>query len=72
MHSILLRLAALLVVVGLARAGDDCLSGSSCNNECPLAKQANARLADGREAVTSSKLVRAAIVRAVFANMEAL
>ena len=50
----------------------DCLSGSSCNNQCPLAQQANERLSDGREGFQTSKLVRAEIVRRVLVNLEAL
>jgi hypothetical protein len=65
-------LAALALFAAAAFAGDRALTGSTCCNECPLAKQANGRLADGREAFSASKLVRAEMVRAVFANMEAL
>jgi hypothetical protein len=71
MTSFFRRLVLILSLAALARAGD-CLSGSSCVNECPLAKQANARLADGREALATSKLVRADYVRRVLVNMEAL
>ncbi len=71
MKTILTRLAALMVLAATIHAGD-CLSGSSCCNECPLAKQANARLSDGREGLMTSKVVRAEIVRRVFVNLEAL
>jgi hypothetical protein len=71
MKKILTRLAALVALAAMVHAGD-CLSGSSCCNECPLAKQANARLSDGREGFVTSKLVRAEIVRRVFVNLEAL
>jgi len=71
MKKTLTRLAALVALAATVYAGD-CLSGSSCCNECPLAKQANARLSDGREGFATSKLVRAEIVRRVFVNLEAL
>jgi hypothetical protein len=71
MQGFLTRLAVLIVLAALAHGGD-CLSGSSCVNECPLAHQANGRLADGRESFTTSKTVRADYVRRVFVNMEAL
>lgn len=71
MQKILTRLAVLVLTAAVAYAGD-CLSGSSCCNECPLAKQANARLSDGREGLLLSGIVRAEIVRRVFVNMEAL
>jgi hypothetical protein len=71
MHGFFTRLAVLVLMAALANAGD-CLSGSSCCNQCPLAHQANARLSDGHEALASSKLVRADIVRRVLDNMEAL
>lgn len=71
MQTILTRLAVLVLTAAVAHAGD-CLSGSSCGNECPLAKQANARLSDGREGFATSGMVRAEIVRRVFVNMEAL
>jgi hypothetical protein len=67
----LIRIAVLVLTAALAYAGD-CLSGSSCCNQCPLAQQANARLADGREALATSKVVRAEMVRRVLVNMEAL
>ena len=71
MKKILTRLAALALLASAVHAGD-CLSGSSCNNQCPLAQQANARLSDGREGFQTSKLVRAEIVRRVLVNLEAL
>lgn len=71
MHGFFMRLAVLVITAALAHAGD-CLSGSSCCNQCPLAKQANARLSDGREGVATSKVVRAEFVRLVLHNMEAL
>jgi hypothetical protein len=71
MQGFLARLAILVLTAALAHAGD-CLSGSSCSNECPLAKQANVRLADGRESFTTSKLVRADYVRRVLVNLEVL
>jgi hypothetical protein len=71
MQKILTRLAVLVLTAAVAFAGD-CLSGSSCCNQCPLAKQANARLSDGREGLLTSGIVRAEIARRVFLNMEAL
>jgi hypothetical protein len=71
MQKMLTRLAVLVLTAAVAFAGD-CLSGSSCCNECPLAKQANARLSDGREGVLTSKIVRAEVVRQVLLNLEAL
>lgn len=71
MKKFVTRLTVLVLLASAVSAGD-CLSGSSCNNQCPLAKQANARLSDGREGYGTSKLVRAEIVRRVFVNMEAL
>ena len=71
MQMILIRLAALVLTTAMAHAGDG-LTGSSCCNECPLAKQANTRLSDGREGVATSGIVRAEIVRRVLVNMEAL
>ncbi len=71
MKKIVTRLLALVVMAAAVHAGD-CLSGSSCCNECPLAKQANARLSDGREGFRTSKVVRAEIVRRVLVNLEAV
>ncbi len=71
MQKILTRLAVLALTAAVAFAGD-CLSGSSCCNECPLAKQANARLSDGREGFAAPGTVRAEMVRRVLLNMEAL
>ncbi len=71
MQKILIRFAVLVLTAAAAYAGD-CLSGSSCFNQCPLAKQANARLSDGREGIMTSGIVRAEIVRRVFLNLEAL
>lgn len=71
MNGFFARLAALVLAAALAHAGD-CLSGSSCCNECPLAKQANTRMSDGREGVATSPLVRSEMVRRVLLNLEAL
>ena len=71
MKRFVVRIAALVVTAALAQAGD-CLSGSTCCNECPLAKQANTRMSDGREGLRTSKVVRSEIVRRVLLNMEAL
>jgi hypothetical protein len=71
MNGFLARLAALVLAATLAHAGD-CFSGSSCCNECPLAKQANARMSDGREAAATSPVVRSELVRRVLLNLEAL
>jgi len=71
MHGFFLRLAVVVIAAALAHAGD-CLTGSSCCNQCPLAKQANSRLSDGGEGVATSGIVRAEIVRRVLHNMEAL
>lgn len=71
MNRFLTRLLGLVIVATLAHAGD-CLSGSSCCNECPLAKQANVRMSDGREGFATSPVVRSEMVRRVLLNMEAL
>jgi len=71
MNGFFTRLAVLVLTAALAYAGD-CLSGTSCCNQCPLAKQANARLSDGREGLATSNIVRADVVRRVLANMEAM
>ena len=72
MSRFLTRLAAVLVVAASLAYAGDCLSGSSCCNQCPLAQQANARISDGREALATSKVVRSEMVRRVLLNMEAL
>jgi hypothetical protein len=71
MHGFFVRLAVLVLTAALANAGD-CLTGSTCCNQCPLAKEANSRLSDGGEGLRTSGIVRADIVRRVFHNMEAL
>ena len=40
---------ALFAIPGVA--GDSCVEGSDCENCCPLAKQANQRMATGTEAM---------------------
>ena len=71
MKKILTRLAVLVVLATAVSAGD-CLSGSACTNQCPLAKQANGRFSDGSEGLVTPGLVRAEIVRRVLLNLEAL
>ncbi len=64
----LFALAALAALaVPAAFAGD---SGSySCDNHCPLAKQANTLRADGAEAAQASAVVRAELAAAVERNI---
>jgi hypothetical protein len=71
MNRFFVFLAALALTVSLARAGD-CMSGSSCCNQCPLAKEANTRMSDGREGLATSAIVRSDIVRRVLLNLETL
>lgn len=55
-----------------ALSGDECLSGNDCSNCCPLAKQANARLATGMEAVAVSKTIRNDFIATVLRNVEGI
>ena len=64
-------LVGFVLAASLAYAGD-CMSGSSCCNQCPLAKEANTRMSDGREGLLTSPVVRSDIVRRVLLNLEAL
>lgn len=64
-------LVGFVLAASLAHAGD-CMSGSSCCNQCPLAKEANTRMSDGREGLATSAVVRSDIVRRVLLNLEAL
>jgi hypothetical protein len=63
------RLSALALALSLcaipAWSGDDCGSGTDCTNSCPLAKQANNRLATGTEALSVSTTVRKDFVDAM-------
>jgi len=69
----LFQLAVALVLASATSfAGDPCLSGSDCSNACPLARQANGRLATGHEAVPLSPTVRAGYVKVILANLEAI
>jgi len=55
-----------------ALSGDSCVSGNDCSNCCPLAKQANERLATGTEAIAVSKTIRRDLVAAVLRNVEGI
>ena len=55
---------AVLVLSLPAHAGG-ALQGYRCDNECPLAKQANLHRASGTEARTVSKTVQADVATAV-------
>lgn len=59
-------LAVAAAVPALACDGSD---GFSCNNECPLAQKANTLRSIGREALTVSTTVRAALAAQVERNM---
>ena len=59
-------LAAAAAVPALACDGSD---GFSCNNECQLAQKANTLRSIGREALTVSTTVRAALAAQVERNM---
>jgi len=68
MKNLLRTLAALLVAVSGAIAGD-CLSGSGCCNACPLAREASARYSTGGEAYLSNAGLRKEFVRSVLENL---
>jgi hypothetical protein len=69
LHVLVLALAFLVLP---AFAGDCCVSGTDCANQCPLAQQANARLATGTEALPVSKTIRHDFVKTVLENLEAI
>jgi len=64
--------ASLALLAAAALAGGSCASGSTCENQCPLAQRANQRLATGHEAVPVSKLVRAEYVKRVLDDLESI
>ncbi len=64
-----LLLAVLAAAAAVPAFAGDCCEGFSCNNECPLAQQANTLRATGREAMAVSTMVRAALTAQVERNM---
>ncbi len=66
----LIAAAALAVLTVPALAGDCLGQGYRCQNQCPLAKEANYCRSYGMEALASSKLVRADVSKTVVANLK--
>ncbi len=66
------HLAAAATLLASTVLAGDCLSGSSCNNECPLAAAANARISLGDEAVFVSGSVRDDFVASVLKGLESI
>ncbi len=68
-------LKVIVLALGLcalpALAGD-CLSGTECVNACPLAKQANTRMATGNESLSVSVTMREQLVKTVLRNVEGI
>jgi hypothetical protein len=64
-----LLLAALAAAAAVPAFAGDCADGFSCCNQCPLAQQANAHRATGREATAVSATVRAALAAQVEKNL---
>lgn len=65
-------LAALALLAAPAVAGEGegrCLEGFSCDNECPLAQQANAWRAVGTESLSVTSRVQADHAAAVTKNL---
>ena len=67
----MLKLFVLVVLAALAApaSAGDASEGFTCSNACPLAKQANVLRASGGEAVATSAIVRADVVRTVERNL---
>ena len=68
----LARIAGCLLLFTAAVFAGDCVSGTDCNNRCPLAKSANTRLATGHEALPVSETLRHGYVKFVLANLESI
>jgi hypothetical protein len=63
-------LFALAVLAGAVPAlAGECVSGFSCNNECPLAQQANKLRAAGTESYAVAPSVRAVVAAEVARNL---
>ena len=65
----LIAVAALAVLAVPALAGDCLSKGYRCQNQCPLATEANYCRSYGMEALAGSKLVRADFSKTVVANL---
>lgn len=66
----LFALAAFAALVVPAIAGGDCkLSSYRCENDCPLAKQANVCRSYGTEALATSTVARADVAKLVVGNL---
>jgi hypothetical protein len=63
--------AALAALVAPALAGDEaCLqTGYRCQNECPLAREANMHRSFGTEAFVASQIARADLTETVVRNL---
>lgn len=57
--------ALALALIPFASVAADEVGGCDCNNQCPLAQEANKHRSTGSEAVLTSALVRADYVKAV-------
>jgi hypothetical protein len=68
----LARLAGALALCAAAVFAGDCMSGTDCANCCPLAKQANERVANGNEALAVSTTLRGSYVKTILANLETI
>jgi hypothetical protein len=55
----------LALVPFVSAAADEVVGGCSCNNECPLAQEANKHRSTGTEALATSAVVRAEYVKVV-------
>jgi hypothetical protein len=58
-----------LVVLALPVLAEKGFSGFRCENECPLAQQANLRRSFGTEAAVASTVVRSEVVASVERNL---
>ena len=65
-------LALALGLFALPALSGDCLSGTDCENHCPLAKQANERMSIGNEALAVSTTIRSDVVAAVLRNCDGI
>lgn len=70
MKKVFLSLAVVASAFAAQRVlAGECMSGFGCDNECPLAQQANGRRSVGSEGVASAPTVRAALVAEVTRNL---
>lgn len=58
-----------LIVLAAPAVAREAFKGFRCDNECPLAQQANSHRSTGNEALSTSNVVRADVVAAVEKNL---